>query len=184
MTLPALMKLFAPLDAERLHSLTASCGMHEAERALLHAAVVATPPVLLRDGGVIAKGYDAELDELRTIATNANQYLTDLETRERERTRIPNLQRRLQPRARLLHRDHEFARGVRAGRLHAPPNLERRRTLHHGRAQGLRGQGALRERARARARKTFVRRRAREARRVARRAAARPQPASPSSMRS
>ena len=90
-TLPALTKLFAQLDAARLRSLTASCGVHEAERALLQAAIVATPPVLLRDGGVIATGYDAELDELRAIASNANQYSSDLETRERERTRIPNL---------------------------------------------------------------------------------------------
>jgi DNA mismatch repair protein MutS len=47
--------------------------------------------VLLRDGGVIAAGYDADLDELRRISTNADQYLEDLETRERTRTGIANL---------------------------------------------------------------------------------------------
>ena len=43
------------------------------------------------DGGVIADGYDAELDELRAMQTNAGEFLVDLEARERERTGIPNL---------------------------------------------------------------------------------------------
>jgi DNA mismatch repair protein MutS len=49
------------------------------------------PPMLLRDGGVIAAGYDASLDELRDISEHADRYLLDLEARERERTGIPNL---------------------------------------------------------------------------------------------
>ncbi|MCG8098061.1 MAG: DNA mismatch repair protein MutS, partial [Candidatus Thiodiazotropha taylori] len=44
-----------------------------------------------RDGGVIAKGYDAELDELRALSQNADQFLLDLESRERQRTGIANL---------------------------------------------------------------------------------------------
>ena len=47
--------------------------------------------MLIRDGGVIASGYDAELDELRDISSNADGYLTDLERRERERTGLPSL---------------------------------------------------------------------------------------------
>jgi DNA mismatch repair protein MutS len=47
--------------------------------------------VLLRDGGVIAPGYDADLDELRNISTNADQYLEDLEARERTRLGLANL---------------------------------------------------------------------------------------------
>jgi DNA mismatch repair protein MutS len=58
---------------------------------LLSRAIIENPPVVIRDGGVIAEGYDAELDELRNISTNAGQYLIDLETRERERTGIPTL---------------------------------------------------------------------------------------------
>ena len=46
---------------------------------------------MVRDGGVIARGYDAELDELRALSDNAGQFLTDLEQRERERTGIANL---------------------------------------------------------------------------------------------
>ena len=81
----------APLAAERLQALAAQCGEHAAEQALLKRALVETPPVLLRDGGVIAPGYDADFDELRRISTNADQYLEDLETRERARTGIANL---------------------------------------------------------------------------------------------
>ena len=58
---------------------------------LLSRAIIENPPVVMRDGGVIADGYDAELDDLRNISTNAGQYLLDLETRERERTGIPTL---------------------------------------------------------------------------------------------
>ncbi|MEO8464950.1 MAG: DNA mismatch repair protein MutS [Gammaproteobacteria bacterium] len=90
-TLPELKRLAAPLGAERLQALAARCGEHAAERTLLTRALVDTPSVLLRDGGVIAEGYDADLDELRRISTNADQFLVDMETRERARTGIANL---------------------------------------------------------------------------------------------
>src|SRR5204862_1082764 len=73
--LPDLRRLASPLAAERLQTLAAHCGEHAAEQALLKRALVEMPPVLLRDGGVIAAGYDADLDELRRISTNADQYL-------------------------------------------------------------------------------------------------------------
>ncbi|QNX04192.1 DNA mismatch repair protein MutS [Acinetobacter seifertii] len=57
----------------------------------LMAAIVENPPVLLRDGNVIAEGYDAELDELRKIRDHAGQFLIDLEIKERERTGINTL---------------------------------------------------------------------------------------------
>ncbi len=89
--MPELRQLAVPLQAERLQALAAQCGEHAAEQEVLKRALVEVPPVLLRDGGVIAAGYDADLDELRRIATNADQYLEDLETRERTRTGIANL---------------------------------------------------------------------------------------------
>src|SRR5690606_147706 len=58
----------------RLAELAARCGEHERERTLLERAIVESPPVLIRDGGVIAEGYDGELDELRSISENANRY--------------------------------------------------------------------------------------------------------------
>jgi DNA mismatch repair protein MutS len=58
---------------------------------LLERAVLLEPAAMARDGGVIARGYDAELDELRGLSENAGQFLLDLETRERSRTGIANL---------------------------------------------------------------------------------------------
>ncbi|MGM0912975.1 MAG: DNA mismatch repair protein MutS [Pseudomonadota bacterium] len=59
--------------------------------ATLNRALVENPPVVIRDGGVLAEGYDAELDEHRGLAEHAGDYLVRLETRERERTGLPGL---------------------------------------------------------------------------------------------
>ena len=58
---------------------------------MLTRAVVDSPPHFLRDGGVIAAGYDAELDELRLLGSNTEQFLLELERRERERTGLSSL---------------------------------------------------------------------------------------------
>lgn len=58
---------------------------------LLKAAIMENPPVVMRDGGVIADGYDAELDELRGLSNNASDFLTQLEKREKENTGIASL---------------------------------------------------------------------------------------------
>lgn len=58
---------------------------------LLQSAIMENPPVVIREGGVIASGYNAQLDELRNLSENAGQYLIDLETRERQRTGINTL---------------------------------------------------------------------------------------------
>ena len=62
---------------------------HWVER--LGRAIIENPPVVIRDGGVIAEGYDAELDELRALSENAGDYLVKLEERERERSGISTL---------------------------------------------------------------------------------------------
>ena len=89
--LPGVRALLAPLDSPRLAALAAELGEHAGTADLLARAVVAQPPVLLRDGGVLAEGFDAELDELRTLSTNADQFLVDLEARERAATGIATL---------------------------------------------------------------------------------------------
>ncbi|WP_150538546.1 DNA mismatch repair protein MutS [Actinobacillus vicugnae] len=58
---------------------------------LLERAIIETPPQLIRDGGVIAEGYNAELDEWRELSAGATQYLENLEIREREATGIDTL---------------------------------------------------------------------------------------------
>ncbi len=59
--------------------------------SLLQQAIIENPPVVIREGGVIAKGYDDELDELQKLSENAGQYLLDLEKREREQTGLSTL---------------------------------------------------------------------------------------------
>jgi DNA mismatch repair protein MutS len=81
--LPAVGTLLAPLDSPRLQTLAAELGAHDEHAHLLATAIVSQPPVLARDGGVFSAGYDATLDELRTLSTSADQFLIDLEARER-----------------------------------------------------------------------------------------------------
>ena len=89
--LPELRAGLSPLDSPRLGALAAALGEHDDSAGLLARAVSAQPPLLLRDGGVIADGFDAELDELRRLSTNADQFLLDLEAREREASGIATL---------------------------------------------------------------------------------------------
>jgi DNA mismatch repair protein MutS len=91
--------------------------------ALLLQAIAAEPAALVRDGGVIATGFDAELDELRAIQTNCDDFLLDLEGRERARTGIPNL--RVQ-----FNRVHGFYIEVTQGQADkVPDDYRRRQTL-------------------------------------------------------
>ena len=89
--LPRLRELLSPLDSPRLAALAASMGEHDATAHLLLTAVAEQPPLKLTEGGVIASDFDAELDELRQLSTNADQFLIDLETRERASSGIATL---------------------------------------------------------------------------------------------
>jgi DNA mismatch repair protein MutS len=93
--LPTLRQLLAGLQADApsplLRRLIDEFGEHGEEHSLVTRAVAESPPHFLRDGGVIAAGYDAELDELRLLGSNTEQFLLDLERRERERTGLSSL---------------------------------------------------------------------------------------------
>ncbi|WP_022956795.1 DNA mismatch repair protein MutS [Perlucidibaca piscinae] len=89
--LPALNGWLQPRQALRLQALTAAIRPFPALALTLQRALVDTPPVVLRDGGVLADGFDAELDELRGISANAGDYLLALEAQERERSGIAGL---------------------------------------------------------------------------------------------
>ncbi|HEY5803908.1 MAG TPA: DNA mismatch repair protein MutS [Lysobacter sp.] len=89
--LPDVRAELGPLDSPHLAALAAELGEHDEHAHLLQSAIVTQPPVLARDGGVFADGYDAELDELRTLSTHADQFLIDLEARERASSGIPTL---------------------------------------------------------------------------------------------
>jgi DNA mismatch repair protein MutS len=90
---------------------------------LLARAVAEEPAAMVRDGGVFASGFDAELDELRALSQNAGQFLVDLETRERARTGIANL--RVE-----YNRVHGFYIEVTNGQADkVPDDYRRRQTL-------------------------------------------------------
>jgi DNA mismatch repair protein MutS len=89
--LPVLRTFLATLTASRLTMLATSVSDHDAETVLLHRAIAEEPSAVIRDGDVIATGYDAELDELRRISTDTDAFLLELETRERERTGLSQL---------------------------------------------------------------------------------------------
>jgi DNA mismatch repair ATPase MutS len=89
--LPELQQDLKSLNAPLLIDLAKKIGEFPELHNLLSRAIIETPPQLIRDGGVIASGYDEELDELRTLSENAGQYLVQLEQREREQTGISHL---------------------------------------------------------------------------------------------
>jgi len=125
-TLCALPKVQAALGAvetARLQTLVEQLGSHSALAARLSAALADTLPLLTRDGGIFRAGFDAALDELRGLSTNADSYLLDLETRERARSGIETLKV-------AYNRVHGFY--IEIGKSHVakiPADYTRRQTL-------------------------------------------------------
>jgi len=89
--IPDLRRQLKPVDSPLLQTLFRQISEHGKQRELLQRAIIDNPPMLIRDGGVIAAGFDEELDDLRAIADNADQFLLELEAREKERTGIHTL---------------------------------------------------------------------------------------------
>ena len=89
--LPLLQEQLTDTNAPLLSELAAQISTFPELAEILNRAVIENPPVVIRDGGVIADGFDSELDELRGISENAGAYLLELEQRERDRTGISTL---------------------------------------------------------------------------------------------
>lgn len=89
--LPQLKTVLANTPVEHLAKLAEAAKPLPELVELLGSAIQENPPVVIRDGGVIADGYDSELDELRALNTNAGDFLLELEERERTRTGIATL---------------------------------------------------------------------------------------------
>jgi DNA mismatch repair protein MutS len=89
--LPKLLLSLQQLESPLLRELTGTMSEHRTEHALLSKAIVESPPHYLRDGGVIAPGFDAELDELRLLGSDTEAFMLELEQRERERTGLSSL---------------------------------------------------------------------------------------------
>ncbi|MGH8660002.1 MAG: DNA mismatch repair protein MutS, partial [Gammaproteobacteria bacterium] len=124
-SLPELQALLAPLDSPLIKRLSEAIASFPELHGLLARALVAEPPALVRDGGVIALGYDPSLDELRQIGRDAGHYLAEMETRERARTQIPTLKVG-------FNRVHGYYIEVsRQYSEHVPADYHRRQTLKH-----------------------------------------------------
>ena len=87
----SLLGICAEFPSPLLEGLLAALGDHGTDHDLLRRAVADSPPHFLRDGGVIAAGYDPQLDELRLLGSNTEQFLLELERRERERSGLSSL---------------------------------------------------------------------------------------------
>lgn len=112
----------SPLNSPLLAELVGRVGEHGETTARLDAALFEVPAVLLRDGGVIRDGFDAELDEMRTLSTHADQVLIELEQREKAATGIATLKVG-------YNRVHGYY--IEIGKGHAdkaPPHYTRRQT--------------------------------------------------------
>jgi len=121
--LPALQKSLAKHHAEHLKQLSQQISQHPKIHALLQKAIIETPPLLIRDGGVIATGYDKELDELRSLQENAGGFLAALEEKEKKETGINALKVG-------YNRVHGYY--IEISRLHSdvvPEHYQRRQTL-------------------------------------------------------
>ena len=88
---PELRGALAAVDSPVVQQLAGRIGEHAAELSLLQRAIAAEPANFVRDGGVLAPGYDADLDELRRLSADTDTFLLELEARERKRTGIPSL---------------------------------------------------------------------------------------------
>jgi len=89
--LPLLQAELLTISDPLIKQLAQNIGVFPEQYDLLKRAIIDNPPILIRDGGVIASGYDQQLDELRNIQKNANQYLIDLESREKQRSGLSTL---------------------------------------------------------------------------------------------
>ncbi len=90
-SLPEIQTSLTTVASSLLNDLSERISVFPDEVNLLQSAIIDNPPVVIRDGGVIAMGYDEELDELKTLSENAGGYLIELERREKERTGLSTL---------------------------------------------------------------------------------------------
>ena len=122
-SLPGLAAAVAAIATDDTTRIAAGLAAAPALHALLAAAIRPEPSAVIREGGVIADGHDAELDELRGIQTNCDTFLLDLEARERARSGIANLKVE-------YNRVHGFYIEVsRAQSEKVPDDYRRRQTL-------------------------------------------------------
>jgi len=121
--LPPLQRCIRELNSPYIQKISKLISEHPKLHALLERSIIETPPLLIRDGGVIAHGYDKELDELRGLQENAGEFLAELEAKEKQQTGINALKVG-------YNRVHGYY--IEISRLHSdtvPEHYQRRQTL-------------------------------------------------------
>jgi len=121
--LPDIKARLDEATAARLSGLNASLDALQDVADLIRQAVVDSPPILVREGGLIRPGYQARLDALRAAAVEGRDWLAAFETSERARTNIPNLR---------VKYNQVFGFFIEVTKSHldkVPPNYERRATV-------------------------------------------------------
>ena len=88
---PSVQSSIAQSNCSELAKISSTIGEYDNLVDLLQRAIIENPPVVIRDGGVIADGYDEELDELRNINSNAGDFLVKMEQQERDKTGLSSL---------------------------------------------------------------------------------------------
>jgi DNA mismatch repair protein MutS len=123
--IPRIKALLAGVRSDRLRTLDADLDELADVTALIGRSLVDSPPILIREGGLIRSGYDAGLDALRRAAAEGRDWLAGFESIERERTGIPNLR---------VKYNQVFGFFVEVTRSHlgkVPPEYERRATVRN-----------------------------------------------------
>ncbi|MEX2517499.1 MAG: DNA mismatch repair protein MutS [Gammaproteobacteria bacterium] len=121
--IPGLCIQLTDIDSPLLQRLHAELNIDPHWHDLLSRAIAAEPATSLREGGVIATGFDSELDEMRALSHSAGNYIQELEQRERDRTGISNLKVG-------YNRVHGYYIEIsRARQTHVPADYQRRQTL-------------------------------------------------------
>lgn len=89
--LPEISSAIEGAQADRIKTIRQAIEFMEPLVELIEQAIVPEPPIVMRDGGIIAPGYNSELDELRSASKDGKSWIASLEADERERTGIKNL---------------------------------------------------------------------------------------------
>lgn len=123
--IPRIKALLTGARSQRLHALDADLDELADVADLIHLALVETPPILVREGGLIRPGYHANLDALRQTAAQGRDWLAAFEAAERERLDIPNLR---------IKYNQVFGFFVEVTKSHlakVPPEYKRRATVRN-----------------------------------------------------
>ena len=121
--IPVILEKVHSVNCDALKQLVSGLQTFDQHQALLQQAIAEDAPTLVRDGGVIASGFNVELDELRELSEGVEGFLARIEAEEKAKTNIPTLRAG-------FNKIHGFFIEISRGQAHhAPAHYIRRQTL-------------------------------------------------------